>query len=72
MDTHSIVFGAFLDWNQEGVAVSDKIDGLLLRPLSAGFSSEHIMAMSLRLKGLECQPGATDISPSHSIKPGIN
>ncbi len=58
--------------NQEEVAMSDKIEGLLVPPLSAGFSSERIMAMSLRLKGPLCQPGATGISPSHSIKPEIN
>lgn len=63
---------ALLGLNQEGVAVSDKIEGLLVPPLSAWYSSEHIIAMSLRLKGLECQPGARGISPSHSIKPEIN
>ncbi len=57
---------------QEGVAMSDKIEGLLVPPLSAGFSSEHIMAMSLRLKGPVCQPSARGISPSHSIKLEIN
>lgn len=50
----------------------DKIESLPVPPLSAGFSSEHIMAMSLRLKGPVCQPGARGISPSHSIKPEIN
>lgn len=32
----------------------DKIEDLLVSLLSAGFSFEHIMAMSLRLKGPVC------------------
>lgn len=52
--------------------MSDKIEGLLVPPLSAGFSCEHIMAMSLRLKATVCQPSARGISPSHSIKSEIN
>lgn len=63
--------------NQEGVLVaaclwqrargSDKIEDLVLHPLSAGFSFEHITAMSLRLKGPVCQAGASSVSPCHSI-----
>lgn len=52
--------------------MNDKIEGWLVPPLSAGYSSEHITAMSLKLKGPECQPGARGVSPSDSIKPEIN
>lgn len=63
---------ALLSLNQEGETVSDEIEGLLVPPLPAKYSSEHIMGMSFRLKGPKYQPGARGISPRHFIKPKIN
>lgn len=63
---------ALLSLNQEGETVSDEIEGLLVPPLPAEYSSEHIMGMSFRLKGPKYQPGARGISPRHFIKPKIN
>lgn len=69
---HHCVRIAVLSLNQEGETVSDEIEGLLVPPLLAEYSSEHIMGMSFRLRGPKYQPGARGISPRHFIKPKIN